>query len=1040
MASWKKYFKVYNGDTSGNTSPLGGSYDKNASPVFRNYQSNLPDVYIGHPNRIDRYNQYEQMDMDSEINAALDILADFCTQNDPNSERVFSVFYNDTPTENEVKIITEQLNQWINLNELDQRMFKLFRNTIKYGDQVFIRDPETFKLHWTEIAKVVKIIVNESEGKLPEQFVIKDLSPNFETLTSTKIAASDLYVNRPQMGGSAGSYSQPQVPYGGGSRFTKELNECAIDAKHIVHLSMSEGLDPMWPFGTSILENIFKVFKQKELIEDAVIIYRVQRAPERRIFKIDVGSMVPHMAMAYVERIKNEIHQRRIPTMNGGAGNMTDATYNPLSTLEDFFFPTTAEGRGSSVEVLPGGCLSMDTKVVLLDGRTLSLTELMEEYKSGKQNWTFSTNPETGEIVPGMISWAGITQKSAKVMRLTLDNGETIVCTPDHKFPILGKGLLRADELSVGEHFIPFNSRNTLISNNKKLDYTEIYQNNSKKWQYVHRMVAKNISLNNFVFDENNSMLDMDVIHHSDMNRYNNSPDNLVWMSWKDHQMLHTHYGFSRESSLKGCQAAIERLNKMRENKDEWEKHTSILSENAKKYWQSLSEEEYSSHVNSISKALKEYHALLDSAGVEKRNLIASNNFRKGTKKFLNMISTDEEFYIDWMEKKKTGWENFKNSDAYHARSQKISISSKNRFLSEEYRYRVFKNQSVNYDRFIMDSIKDYVSKGDKEITKDDVLSYVNNSNLLTHFLHINRDTKCANWDKTCMTKTQLSAMLTKFGYQNWRQFKREVSLYNHTLVSIEYLPDQIEVGTLTIDVDEKYHDYHNFALSVGVFTQNSNLGEITDLKFFSNKLFRGLRIPSSYLPQDSEDGSQSFNDGRVGTALIQEWTFNQYCKRIQKQIIPNLDREFKMFLRWRGVNIDNSLFKLVFNEPQNFAKYRQVEIDTARIGTFSQVESYPYLSKRFMLQRFLGLSEEEIAENERMWKEENPSKTVGTQGEDTGLRGVGITPGDVQSDMDMFAGDELENLAGVDQESDLGITSSPVGGQETPPAGTQGV
>lgn len=721
MASWKKYFKVYNGDTSGNTSPLGGSYDKNASPVFRNYQSNLPDVYIGHPNRIDRYNQYEQMDMDSEINAALDILADFCTQNDPNSERVFSVFYNDTPTENEVKIITEQLNQWINLNELDQRMFKLFRNTIKYGDQVFIRDPETFKLHWTEIAKVVKIIVNESEGKHPEQFVIKDLSPNFETLTSTKIAASDLYVNRPQMGGSAGSYSQPQVPYGGGSRFTKELNECAIDAKHIVHLSMSEGLDPMWPFGTSILENIFKVFKQKELIEDAVIIYRVQRAPERRIFKIDVGSMVPHMAMAYVERIKNEIHQRRIPTMNGGSGNMTDATYNPLSTLEDFFFPTTAEGRGSSVEVLPGGCLSMDTKVVLLDGRTLSLSELTSEYKSGKQNWTFSANPETGEIVPGIISWAGVTQKSAKVVRLTLDNGETIVCTPDHKFPILGKGLIRADELGINEKFI----------------------------------------------------------------------------------------------------------------------------------------------------------------------------------------------------------------------------------------------------------------------TKDAVDIF---------------------------------------------------------LSSIEFLPDNIEVGTLTIDTDEKYHDYHNFALSVGVITQNSNLGEITDLKFFSNKLFRGLRIPSSYLPQDSEDGSQSFNDGRVGTALIQEWTFNQYCKRLQKQIIPNLDREFKMFLRWRGVNIDNSLFKLVFNEPQNFAKYRQVEIDTARIGTFSQVESYPYLSKRFMLQRFLGLSEEEIAENERMWKEENPAKTVDSQEEDTGLRGVGITPGDVQSDIDMFAGDELENLAGVDQEADLGITPSPVGGQETPPAGTQGV
>lgn len=61
------------------------------------------------------------------------------------------------------------------------------------------------------------------------------------------------------------------------------------------------------------------------------------------------------MAMAHVERIKNEIHQRRIPTSKGGSTSMMDAAYNPLSILEDFFFPQSADGRGSSVETLPGG-------------------------------------------------------------------------------------------------------------------------------------------------------------------------------------------------------------------------------------------------------------------------------------------------------------------------------------------------------------------------------------------------------------------------------------------------------------------------------------------------------------------------------------------------------------------------------------------------------------------------------------------------------------------------------------------------------------
>ena len=54
---------------------------------------------------------------------------------------------------------------------------------------------------------------------------------------------------------------------------------------------MSEGLDQNYPFGNSLLESIFKVYKQKELLEDAIIIYRVQRAPERRVFYVDVGNM-----------------------------------------------------------------------------------------------------------------------------------------------------------------------------------------------------------------------------------------------------------------------------------------------------------------------------------------------------------------------------------------------------------------------------------------------------------------------------------------------------------------------------------------------------------------------------------------------------------------------------------------------------------------------------------------------------------------------------------------------------------------------------
>ena len=551
MAGWKKYFKTSN--ISGQVSPIGsGSVNNLANPAYRNFASSLPEVYVGHPNRVERYNQYEQMDMDSEVNAALDILAEFCTQKNDENLTAFDLHFHEKPTDNEVKIIKEQLQQWVNLNELNKRIFKIVRNTIKYGDQVFIRDPETFQIMWTEMSKVVKVIVNEGDGKKPEQYVIKDLNPNFQNLTVTAVTTSDTFTNHPQVGGNSGAYVQPRSPYSGGSRFSHAQNEAVINAEHVVHLSLTEGLDVFWPFGNSVLENIFKVFKQKELLEDAMLIYRVQRAPERRMFKIDVGNMPSHMAMAFVERVKNEMHQRRIPTYGGGGQNIMDSSYNPLSINEDFFFPVGADGRGSSVEMLQGG----------------------------------------------------------------------------------------------------------------------------------------------------------------------------------------------------------------------------------------------------------------------------------------------------------------------------------------------------------------------------------------------------------------------------------------------------------------------------------QNLGEIDDLKYFNNKMARGLRVPSSYLPTGPDDSDRTMQDGKVGTALIQEYRFNQYCERLQALIMQKLDDEFKMFLRWRGFNIDAGLFQIKFNPPQNFASYRQAELDTSRITAFTSLEALPYMSKRFLLERFLGLTEDEIQTNSKLWKEERSKPELDTsQGQD--LRSVGITPAGLESDVAM--GQEMSNLTPAGQPGEPG-------------------
>ena len=362
--SWKKYFTPVpvNGQNLG---PISGQNSgTRPGPARANYSSYLPDVYSGSPNRLERYQQYEVMDSDPEVNAALDILAEFCTQKLKDSKSAFSVKWRNKATNAEVKILGEYLQQWNKLQQFDTRIFRIVRNVFKYGDAFFIRDPENQKWNYIDSSNLVKIIVNESEGKKPEQYVVKDLAPNFINLVATQITPN---INPRQTGGGPvpasgylGQGASQQGSTGGGStsssnRFGLQMKEDAIDAKHMVHLSLSEGLDQNFPFGNSLLENVFKVYKQKELLEDAILIYRIQRAPERRVFSIDVGNMPSHLAMAFVERVKNEIHQRRIPSQTGGGQNVIDSAYNPLSINEDYYFPKTADGKGSDVKILEGG-------------------------------------------------------------------------------------------------------------------------------------------------------------------------------------------------------------------------------------------------------------------------------------------------------------------------------------------------------------------------------------------------------------------------------------------------------------------------------------------------------------------------------------------------------------------------------------------------------------------------------------------------------------------------------------------------------------
>lgn len=191
----------------------------------------------------------------------------------------------------------------------------------------------------------------------------------------------------------------------------------------------------------SYLHKCIKPLNQLRMVEDASVIYKLARAPQRRIFYIDVGSLPKIKAEQYVRDIMTKYKNKLV--YDASTGEVRDDRKH-LSMLEDFWMPRR--------------CLSLNTKIKLLDGRDETLENLIKEYEEGKQNWTYSVSPD-GSIVPGKVSWAGITRKNTSIVSVELDNGEFIECTPDHKFILRDGSLCEAQNLNENQSLMSLYTR-----------------------------------------------------------------------------------------------------------------------------------------------------------------------------------------------------------------------------------------------------------------------------------------------------------------------------------------------------------------------------------------------------------------------------------------------------------------------------------------------------------------------------------------------------------------------------------------------------
>ena len=290
-------------------------------------------VTYGSAARLTRYREYDVMDQDVDIARALDIIAEEMRGNIDKKKMPLDIeIYNDsnTPTDTNIAaILNMALRKWCVLHKFHTRMFPTCRKTLKYGDCLY-RKRDGGK-RWEPISpkELYGAIVDQEDVTRVLGYYIRKNSKNAHG-TET-------------MGGYS-NVSAGQVNDDGE----------VVPASEVVRFTVNQELQDTAPFGDSILMSVYATFKKKQMLEDSIVIYRITRAPEKRVFKIDTRGMSPARAAQYLETVKNDLNQKKIPSTNGGSLNV-ESVYNPAGQLEDFFFSVDSNGNGSSVDILPGG-------------------------------------------------------------------------------------------------------------------------------------------------------------------------------------------------------------------------------------------------------------------------------------------------------------------------------------------------------------------------------------------------------------------------------------------------------------------------------------------------------------------------------------------------------------------------------------------------------------------------------------------------------------------------------------------------------------
>jgi len=378
--------------------------------------------------RNERVKDYEEMDQSPEVSQALNIYADdACTYSE--LDEILRIESNNERIQRELEeLFYERL-------DIEFHLWQWIRNMVKYGDHFNLLD------------------IVEKDGVLGS------------------IALPVVEIEREE--GFDGDPNSLRF------RWTAQGNT-TFESFQISHMRIL-GDDRYLPYGRSALDPARKIWKQLQLGEDAMMIYRIVRAPERRVFYVDVANIPPNDVEQYILSSRDAL--KRTPLITESTGQI-DYRFNPMP-------------------------IAGYTEIPLLNGEKKTIKELANDYDNGIENWVYSVQDETNKIVPGKVKWCGKNYVAKKLIRVHLDNKKYIDSAPEHPFMLRDGSNKRADQLTINDSLMPF------YTNKDKKGYERIYDPSEKKYEYTHKLIAKDI------YNEEYKIIEKPTVHHKNFVKEN---------------------------------------------------------------------------------------------------------------------------------------------------------------------------------------------------------------------------------------------------------------------------------------------------------------------------------------------------------------------------------------------------------------------------------------------------------------------------------------------------------------------------------------